>query len=183
MRNLVRLVAVVVLSAGMLPVFTGSAWACSCPEPPGDTTRYRQAAETAVAAYRGHVAGFNYIVESGGAGYYYYRVIVDEALKGSPGATGTLRASEENGACDNMRLQDGKPILVVDKKGDGRLSLCGDTTQDRVTRRTSIMRARLVELGLLTPTLPRTGPEGAVAFAALALTLGAAAAARARKPS
>jgi hypothetical protein len=139
-RWLARLVAVLVVGCGLVPVLAGQSWACSCVQQPPDQQRYRQAAHDAAVIYVGRVLSESHVDGEYG-GEYHYQVAVDETLKGGPAATETLHTSDNGGTC-GTRLENGE-ILVVDRAGDGSVGICGDTTQEKVTERAAIVRDEL----------------------------------------
>jgi hypothetical protein len=179
-----RLLVVLVLIGGLVPLLSGAAWACSCEGYASDQEQYAGAAESAKVIYTGLVVAEARSTPSPAPSsgstpvphpndeQVYYTVRVDESLKG--GATGDRTVSSSaSGASCGAYLEVRRRALVIEHLGDRHISLCDGTTQERVDPRAAIVRAHLAGQS---PSLPHTGGGlSAVAVVALATVVGLAA--------
>ncbi|HVF20591.1 MAG TPA: hypothetical protein VNA14_10150 [Mycobacteriales bacterium] len=168
-----RLLVVLLLAVGLVPVAGGTAWACVC-DGYGDGTEqaeYRGVAREARLAYTGLVAARHQPTPPPPGsrprppGDTRYTVRVEDRLKGSVAATREIASSSSS--C-GVPLEPGRRALVVEFKGDGQIGTCDGTTQHRVDERAAIVRDELRRR-----TLADSGPPAGLGAVA-ALLAGAA---------
>lgn len=176
-----KLLVVVLLAVGLVPVAGGTAWACSCGGAESEEAHYRAMARDAAAVYAGTVLDRvedpppppappgspprpdNREVR--------YRIRVDRALKAAAeGEVRTLSTPRDDGRC-GRQLTPGR-VFMPEEPGR-RFSSCSGVDQHDVDR--EVERYLRYNGG---PSLPRTGGLPAAALAlALAGLAGAAGAA------
>ena len=126
-----RLLVIVVVVSGILPVLSGTSWACSCaphPEQP-----YRTAAHDGNVIYVGRV-----VAERPGMNPEY-DVEVTRPLKG---ATSREQIRTVHGYATCAQDLDKGRVLVVDDEA----STCGYTTQSRVSHRADVVYDELQKM-------------------------------------
>lgn len=145
-RWLARLLAAIVIAAGLIPLTAGASWACSCATSTlTESQEWRAVAATASQIYLAEV-----VDRSGGTqvdaagkptfgGEYRYQLRVTATIKGAVSGTQYVTTSASGASC-GVTLREDRPLLVYAKT----LSLCGGGyTQDRVSERVAIIRAVL----------------------------------------
>ena len=150
-----RLLVIAVLVSGMVPVLSGTSWACTCA--PSSQSPYRVAAHEADMIYVGrvldngqHEAGDG--AESGEGNITadtIYRVEVTRELKGDSSGlegSGRIREVRSSQAC-GKDLDRGR-VLVIDDSAD----LCGFTTQAHVEARADTVYDELRRMGGYRPS-------------------------------
>ncbi|HVE99078.1 MAG TPA: hypothetical protein VNA12_07850 [Mycobacteriales bacterium] len=177
-----RLLVVLLLAVGLVPVAGGTAWACSCGAPASEEEKYRTMAEDAAAVYAGTVLDETVDPPNAGPGEgtSRYRIRVDRALKNaSPGDVRLVESARSDGICGSQ-LSPGRVFL--DEQPAGRTNDCTGTTQHDVDG--EVERYRRYNR----PSLPRTGgpdasPSVAVLLVAAALVTAASRGTGARRPA
>lgn len=173
-----RVLVVLLLAFGLVPVAGGTAWACVC-DGYGDGSeqaRYRGLARDARLLYTGLVSARHEPAPAPPGspprpqGDSRYTIEVDEQLKGT--VPSRREISSTSSSC-GVSLQPGRRALVIEFRGDGQVETCDGTTQERVDERAAIVRDELRR----GPSLPRTGgPPAALGALGAAVVIAAVAA-------
>lgn len=173
-RRAARTLAVTVVTLGLTPAMQGHAWACSCVEYPAPRSieqQYTDEARASKLVYVGRVLSER-LTGTPPVDDYHYTIAVTETLKGPHAATRRPVTPANGGLC-GMRLDVGKPVLVLTDDPRRGLFSCGLSTQEDVARYAAIVRA-----ALRAPTMPRTGSDSTVTWLAVATGVTAAVAVR-----
>jgi hypothetical protein len=143
------LLVVAVLVSGMVPVLSGTSWACTCA--PFPDKPYRVAAHEADMIYVGRVLdnGTREGSEGNVTADTIYEVEVRRELKGDasgPSGSGRIRQVRSSQVC-GKDLDRGR-VLVMDDSAD----LCGYTTQAHVEARADTVYDELRRMGGYRPS-------------------------------
>ena len=162
-----RLLVVLLLAVGFVPVAGGTAWACSCGGWDSEAALYRDEADNAREIYLGLVTAADPpSPRPDTPGSTTYTVRVEESLKGSAAGERTVMASNSGVSC-GIVLQTGKRALLFEHGDPARVGGCGGSTQHDVDRKAGLVRAALLE------QLADTGsPPGLAALAAVVVVVG-----------
>lgn len=183
MEGMRRLLALLVLVAGMVAVGGGTAWACSCVGYSSERERYESMAQNSAAVYTGTVRGG---YRDGG-----YDVAVESNLKGTSSGVRHVKTADNEASC-GIRLDPGR-VFLVETSRPGTTGLCSGTTQEDVDgavddyERYNGVQARPAPSAAVSaagepgPSLPRTGTRSLPFLVTLTVVAGAAAALRARR--
>jgi alpha-D-ribose 1-methylphosphonate 5-triphosphate synthase subunit PhnG len=139
-RLLARLLVLLVLAGGLVPLTAGASWACSCvPTTTTEEERWRSIASSAPVVYVAEVADSREVQTPEGSPEREYTLRVVNSLKGGAMGTRTVRTGIHEAIC-GVKLDPTRRVLV---HGD-RLGYCTDSgTQKRVPERAAIVEAAL----------------------------------------
>ncbi len=145
-RFLLRVLAALVVAGGLVPVMSGTAWACSCVGYESQEAAIRAEAHSASSIYVGTVTAERSTGPSAEPGYDYsnkeYDIDVRDRLKGSVPDPRTIATAGNNSAACGITFEVGKPILVFEH-GSNNVYSCGQSSQTDVEAKAAIVRDEL----------------------------------------
>lgn len=136
--HLARLLAILVVACGLVPLTAGASWACSCmADQRPDSERYAAVADSTDVAYVGVVTA-----REGGTAeppyQYTYRIQVERSLRGAMLGERSVTMTAFGSAC-GVRIPEGTRILVTSEP----FGSCGGVTGTDVDARADLVAAAL----------------------------------------
>ncbi len=135
-RLAARLVALALLTGGIVPIMSGVSWACTCRSYPSDRARYEDAAKHGKFIYIATVTDKQ--VSDDGKTTYYTFAVSDNIKNGVSSPRDVATFTDNATQCGAVLAKGGRTLVV--ELTEGAVSHCDGTTQSNVNVRAQYIR-------------------------------------------